>query len=101
MGARIQSQPPASGGCEIQWYDGWLEQFHKNEFTKKCVDRRRKVLVYKKGEAPLIAEFSLTVRDRVAELDYGGRFAKPNRRKNRGGISAGFEFGSATPSVRR
>jgi hypothetical protein len=76
--------PPATSGCEITWNDGWIEQFPEAEFIEECKDRPRRVLVYHKGDRPQIAEYSLSVSGRVAELDYGGKFGVANARKGRG-----------------
>jgi hypothetical protein len=75
--------PPATSGCEITWHDGWIEQFPEAEFIDECKNRPRRVLVYHKTDRPEIAEYSLTVNGKVAELDYGGKFGIANARKGR------------------
>jgi HNH endonuclease len=76
--------PPATDGCEITWHYGWVEQFPEAEFIEECTARPRRVLIYHKAESPRLAEYSLSIRGRVAELDYGGKFGAANAEERRG-----------------
>ena len=69
---------------KIQWSDGWVEQFSEPEFDEVCDRQPRTGLIYKRGEPPRPAQFYLTVRGRVAELDYGGKFTAANESEDRG-----------------
>lgn len=81
-GSEADWPPPPSDGMYIHWSDGWREQFPESEFAEECENRPRRLWVYKRTAPRMLEDYTLTVAGRVARLDYGGRFADINTKRD-------------------
>lgn len=83
----VQFYPTVSCGLQLKWGDGWIEVFPEDEFAEECTNRPRKIVMYhnRRGRnyESCEAEYSLTVKDKIALLDYGGRFEEVNSSEER------------------
>ena len=57
-----------------------MRSFRRYEFAEECEVRPRRIRMYKKGEKSVPIEYTLTIRGRRADLDYGGVFEAANKR---------------------
>lgn len=78
--------PAAGPGLQLRWRDSWIEIFPESEFAETCRERPGRAKMYRrtaKAYERCSGDYSLTVADKEAVLDYGGRFEKANTAPDR------------------
>jgi hypothetical protein len=79
----IFSSAPNTPGLKLAWSDGWVEDFPEDEFAEECEDRPRRIWMYRQTVKRCLVDYTLSVRDNEAYLNYGGHFREANSADDR------------------